>query len=88
MVERYFANNKELFGDQGPYAQLYGMTNLFFSLGLTLGPEVAGGLKERIGYGDMNAVLAGICAGIAVLSFVFIGGRVKVKGGLGRRLRR
>lgn len=53
------------------------MTNLFFSLGLTLGPEVAGGLKEAIGYGNMNAVLAGICAATGLLSLFFIGGRLQ-----------
>jgi MFS family permease len=76
VVERYYEGNRELFGGQGPYAQLYGCTNLFFSLGLTLGPEFAGELKEKIGYGNMNAVLAGICAVTALLSFYFIGGRI------------
>lgn len=79
VVERYYEGNKELFGSQGPYAQLYGLTNLFFSLGLTLGPEVAGGLKEVIGYGNMNAVLAGICAATGILSFAYIGGRLRFR---------
>jgi hypothetical protein len=54
------------------------MTNMVFSLGLTIGPELAGELKQVMGYGNMNAVLAGICAVTSVLSWVYIGGRTRV----------
>jgi MFS family permease len=78
IAERYYETNKGVFGERGPYAQLYGMTNMVFSLGLTIGPELAGELKQVMGYGNMNAVLAGICAVTSVLSWVYIGGRTRV----------
>lgn len=64
--------------DLGPYAQLYGLNSMVFSAGLTLGPELAGELKQAIGYGNMNLVLAVICAVTAVLCFVYIGGKPRL----------
>lgn len=75
VVERYHIANPGSFGEEGPYAQLYGVNSMVFSAGLTLGPLVAGGLKDRIGYGNMNAVVAGVCFVTAVVSFLFIGGK-------------
>lgn len=77
IVRRYHDVNPEFFGEQGPYAQLYGLNSLVFSLGLTIGPALAGELKQVIGYGNMNAVLAGINALTAILSFVWLGGKPK-----------
>lgn len=51
---------------------------MVFSAGLTLGPELAGELKQAIGYGNMNLVLAVICAVTAVLCFVYIGGKPRL----------
>lgn len=78
IVQTYYEVNPEFFGEQGPYAQLYGLNSMVFSAGLTLGPELAGELKQVIGYGNMNAVLAAICFVTAVLCYVFIGGRPKL----------
>lgn len=75
VVERYYEVNPEFFGEEGPYAQLYGLQSMVFSAGLALGPEIAGQLRLAIGYGNMNAVLAAICGITAVLCFVFLGGR-------------
>lgn len=72
IVEKYWKSNKDIF-DQAPYAQLYGINSMIWSGGLTVGPLVAGALRERIGYGNMNAVLAGICGFTAVLAALFIG---------------
>ncbi|KAF2086835.1 MFS general substrate transporter [Saccharata proteae CBS 121410] len=74
VVQRYYERNPEFFGKAGPYAQLYGINSMVFSAGLTIGPLVAGSLKDSIGYGNMNAVVAGVCGVTAVLSFLFIGG--------------
>ena len=49
--------------------------SMVFSAGLTLGPLVSGGLKDAIGYGDMNIVIAVLCAVTAALSFIFVGGK-------------
>jgi hypothetical protein len=73
VMEAYHKANPGLFGENGPYAQLYGITSMIFSLGLTLGPIVAGGLREQIGYGNMNAVLAAVCFVMGILSWLYIG---------------
>lgn len=78
VVQRYYEANPDFFGEKGPYAQLYGLTNMAFCFGLAVGPELAGELKQAIGYGNMNLVLAVICAMVSLLSFVYIGGRPKI----------
>jgi MFS family permease len=73
LMERYHKANPHLFGEAGPYAQLYGISSMCFSLGLTIGPIIGGSLKESIGYANMNAVLASICVLMTVLCFFYIG---------------
>lgn len=75
VVEKFNLANPGFFGANGPYAQLYGFNSLFFSAGLTIGPIVAGALRDGIGYGNMNLVFAVISAVTAVLSFFVIGGK-------------
>jgi len=75
VVQKYYEANPDFFGEQGPYAQLYGLNSMVFSLGLTVGPELAGELKQRIGYGNMNAVLAAISGLTAILCYFFLGGK-------------
>jgi MFS family permease len=77
VVQKYHQANPDFFGDHGPYAQLYSLSFLFFSLGLALGPELAGELRQAIGYGNMNAVLAAVCALTALVCFLFIGEKPK-----------
>ncbi|KAF3045743.1 hypothetical protein E8E11_008620 [Didymella keratinophila] len=73
LVENYSKANKDIFSEGAPWAQLYGVNSMVFSGGLTIGPLVAGTLREKIGYGNMNVVLAGVCAVTAMLSALFIG---------------
>ncbi|KAH6614006.1 major facilitator superfamily domain-containing protein [Boeremia exigua] len=73
LVENYARANPGVFSEGAPWAQLYGINSMVFSGGLTVGPLVAGALRERIGYGNMNAVLAGVCVLTAVLAALFIG---------------
>ncbi|KAL8823430.1 MAG: hypothetical protein Q9191_005870 [Dirinaria sp. TL-2023a] len=75
VVQAYERANEGFFGAGGPYAQLYGLNSMVFSAGLTLGPLLSGALKDAIGYGNMNAVVAGLCALTAALSAMFVGGR-------------
>lgn len=75
VMQKYYEANPDFFGEQGPYAQLYGLNSMVFSAGLAVGPVLAGGLKERIGYGNMNAVLAGVSLMTAMLCFVWLGGK-------------
>ena len=81
VVQRYDKANPGFFGANGPYAQLYGFNSMVFSAGLTLGPLLSGGLKESIGYGNMNIVIAALCAVTASLSFIFVGGKPRILGG-------
>jgi hypothetical protein len=81
VIELYHKHNPEYFGKEGPYAQLYAINSLVFSLGLTLGPLICGGLRDAIGYGNMNAVVAGLCLFTSALCFVYLGGRPKILGG-------
>ena len=57
VVQKYDEANPGFFGANGPYAQLYGLNSMSFCLGLTVGPVVSGGLKDTIGYGNMNLVV-------------------------------
>lgn len=75
VVQKYYEANPDFFGEQGPYAQLYGLNSMVFSLGLAVGPALAGELKQVLGYGNMNVVLASISLVTAVLCFVWIGGK-------------
>lgn len=77
VVRNYHEQNKDFFGETGPYAQLCGLNSMVFNLGLTLGPELAGELTTTIGYGNMNIVLAAISAVAAVLSYMYVGGKPK-----------
>ncbi|KAK5121389.1 hypothetical protein LTR85_005221 [Meristemomyces frigidus] len=78
IIEKYYEVNPEFFGETGPYAQLYGFNSMVFGAGMTIGPELAGELKQVIGYGNMNLVLAASCAVTAGLCFVYIGGTPRI----------
>lgn len=78
VVQRYDEANPGFFGANGPYAQLYGFNSMFFCAGLTLGPIISGTLRDRIGYGNMNAVLAGAAGFTAVVSYFVVGGKPKI----------
>lgn len=53
VVQKYDKANPKFFGEQGPYAQLYGFNSLIFSAGLAVGPILSGTLRDAIGYGNM-----------------------------------
>ncbi|KAI4738703.1 MFS transporter-like protein [Aureobasidium sp. EXF-12298] len=78
IVQKYYDVNPEFFGENGPFASLYAMSSVAFCAGLAIGPEIAGELKQVIGFGNMNIVLAVICGLTAALSFFYIGGRPKM----------
>lgn len=78
VIDRYHRRNPGFFGEQGPYAQLYGITSMVFSAGLSVGPELAGELTRSIGYGNMSAVLACVSAASAISSFLWLGGKPAV----------
>ncbi|KNE90956.1 hypothetical protein PSTG_15597 [Puccinia striiformis f. sp. tritici PST-78] len=55
--ERHLENPR-LFGIKGPYGQLYALNNILYSLGMTVGPLLAGALSNRFGYGNAMAVMS------------------------------
>ncbi|KAK8249963.1 major facilitator superfamily domain-containing protein [Phyllosticta capitalensis] len=75
VVERYHAANPTLFGERGPYAQLYGLNSMVWNAGLAIGPLVAGALKGVLGFGGMMAVMGGVCGLAAMAAAVFMGER-------------
>ncbi len=78
VVGMYDKSNPDLFGPNGPYAQLYGINSMVFSAGLTVGPLISGSLKDAVGYGNMNLVVAILCSVTATLSFIYVGGKPAV----------
>jgi hypothetical protein len=78
VVEQYHTANPGFFGEQGPFAQLYALNSMVYSLGMTFGPLISGSLKESIGYGNANLVLACICLVASVLSYLYVGGNPSI----------
>lgn len=78
VVQNYDKANPNFFGANGPYAQLYGFSSMFYCAGMTIGPVIGGALKDSIGYGNMNAVFAALSATAAIVSFLIMGGRPKL----------
>jgi MFS family permease len=74
---KYHEANPELFGSEGPYAKMFAVNSMMFSLGLAIGPAIAGILKDRIGYGNMNAVVSAMCVVVSGVCFVYLGGKPK-----------
>lgn len=78
IVQKYDKANPEFFGANGPYAQLYGFSSMFFCAGLTIGPVMGGALRDSVGYGNTNAVFAALSGLAAVASFFIVGGKPKL----------
>ena len=73
VVKKFHQHNPSHFREKGPYAQLYAINHTLFSLGLTVGPLLSGALKDAVGYGNMNAVLAGVAGITALLCLFWLG---------------
>ena len=67
VVQNYTKANPKFFGENG-------FRSVFYCGGLTIGPFLSGSLRSAIGYGNMNAVLAGIAGLAAFLSIFIVGG--------------
>ena len=59
IIRRYHKANPALFGPRGPFASLYGLNLMVYSLGMALGSLMTGTFQAHVGYGNMMAVLAG-----------------------------
>ena len=51
---------------------------MVYSAGLAVGPVVAGWLREGVGYGVMNAVVAALCAVVGRVCWVYLGAKPRV----------
>ncbi|KAG0144233.1 hypothetical protein CROQUDRAFT_724134 [Cronartium quercuum f. sp. fusiforme G11] len=71
----YHRNKPGMFGKKGPYGQLYALNNVMYSLGMTLGPLISGGLTSLIGYGNSMAVIAFQAALTALAAFLWMDSR-------------
>ncbi|CAG8962037.1 hypothetical protein HYFRA_00005079 [Hymenoscyphus fraxineus] len=74
ICSKYEAANPGFFGENGPYAQLFGFTSMFLFSGMAIGPLLGGALRESYGYGVMGLVFAALSSITAVLSYVLVGG--------------
>ncbi|KAG4428427.1 hypothetical protein IFR05_016091 [Cadophora sp. M221] len=73
VVEQFHTANEDLFGETGPYGQLYAVSSMIFSAGLTCGPVISGALRDRVGYGNMNAIMGVFCVSVSILSWRYLG---------------
>ncbi|EXL67594.1 hypothetical protein FOPG_16292 [Fusarium oxysporum f. sp. conglutinans race 2 54008] len=73
ITSKYETANPGFFGENGPYAQIFGFNSLCFFLGLTIGPLAGGALRDAFGYQIMGSVFAVISGIAALLSYVYIG---------------
>ncbi|KAH8592143.1 MFS transporter-like protein [Bisporella sp. PMI_857] len=74
VFEHYNKVNGGVFGNEGPYGRLYAISGVVFSGGLTIGPIIGGTLRHHVGYGNMNAIVAGLCGIYCILCFIYLGG--------------
>ncbi|KAL8878414.1 MAG: hypothetical protein Q9198_003769 [Flavoplaca austrocitrina] len=73
VVEKFHKANPETFGPNGPYAQNSSITGAVYNAGTALGTLLAGALKDAIGYGNMNLVMAALSLITALLGFFHAG---------------
>ena len=67
-------------GKRGAAAQAFGLFNVAFALGTLIGPLWAGFVVKKAGWGTMGWTLA-ILSGVgALVTFVWTGGRIQLKG--------
>lgn len=69
------AQSPGIFGDKGPMAQAYALSNMAFAAGQLFGPLLAGLLRVHVGWGGMTLVLAIVCVLSAVPIRIFSGTR-------------
>ncbi|KAM4057405.1 major facilitator superfamily protein [Hirsutella rhossiliensis] len=75
IVGKYESANPELFGVNGPYAQLFGFNSMYFFAGLGIGPILAGALRSQFGFLNMGVAFAAMSAMTSVASFFMVGPR-------------
>ncbi|KAM0227180.1 hypothetical protein ACHAP5_012230 [Fusarium lateritium] len=74
---KYEAANPGFFGENGPYAQIFGFNSLCFFLGLTVGPLAGGVIRDAFGYQVMSPIFAVVSGVAALLSHIYIGEKLE-----------
>lgn len=75
VVEDEGKEHPERYGGKAPFGQLYAVYSAVFSLGLSVGPILAGMLSDAAGYGNSMLVMAVLAGATAAVSFLFLGKR-------------
>ncbi|ETN43952.1 uncharacterized protein HMPREF1541_11083 [Cyphellophora europaea CBS 101466] len=73
VVNAFHKANPTHFGALGPYAQLYALNSMAYTLGLGIGPEITGQLQPVMGFGNTFIVLAVVSALTGVLTVLYVG---------------
>lgn len=73
VISNFEEANPGFFGQNGPYAQLFGFNALCMFGGLTIGPLLSGMLRDAIGFTYMALVFAGISGVTSIVSYFAIG---------------
>lgn len=73
VVDSYHKANPDHFGALGPYAQLYALSAMAYTLGLGIGPEITGQLQPFIGFGNTFIILAVISSLTGILALKYVG---------------
>lgn len=76
VMQKYHLANPELFGENGPYAKMFGVNSMLYSGGLALGPALAAGLGAAVGYEGLMGVMGGLCVLLGGFCFVYSGGKI------------
>ncbi|OAX84039.1 hypothetical protein ACJ72_01598 [Emergomyces africanus] len=85
-VEEKVRENPTHYGEQGAYAQAFGLGNLTYALGLIIGPLWGGYAVEGAGWGVMTLTLGIMCGASAVPAVIWTEGNIfKRKWGLKNR---
>lgn len=73
IVEAEAKRSPSKYGPKGPFGQLFSVYSFVFSLGMTIGPALAGLLSDAVGYGNAMIALAILSAIAAVTAWRYMG---------------
>ncbi|PGG98480.1 hypothetical protein AJ79_08852 [Helicocarpus griseus UAMH5409] len=75
-VEEKMRENPEHYGEQGAYAQAFGLGNVTYALGLIIGPIWGGYVIESAGWGILTLTLGVMCCATAFPAAVWTEGNI------------
>lgn len=75
VVEEFETKFPGIFGPHGGNSRAVSIANMSWTLGIFIGPIISGTITDKIGYFEMNTILAVICLVSAVNAFLNLGPR-------------